>query len=312
MSYARLSKKPSLFRSFTGLEISEFNAIYAEIESTYNEHERKRLSRRKRERKVGAAGRSFKLKVKERFFLILLVYYRLYITYTLSGFLFDLDQSNICRDISMYRTTYQSLCIPLPKKLYKRTRRLRTIDEVEEEYFPGFKAFIDSSEQEIPRPKNKRRRKSYYSGKKKKHTIKTQYMVNGEGTILLHKTRHDRGRIHDYEIFKNKHPITPLQVENVLDLGYLGVQNDFPTVKSVLPFRKKRKKGELPDEEKRHNRKHSKLRVIVEHTVSRIKKFGIMGTKFRNRLGRYDHASDIVSGLVNFRIMMRTNRMVLL
>jgi hypothetical protein len=101
MSYTRLSKRPLLFRSFTGLEISEFNAIYAEIESTYNEHERKRLSRRKRERKVGAAGRPFKLKVKERFFLILLVYYRLYITYTLSGFLFDLDQSNVCRDICM-------------------------------------------------------------------------------------------------------------------------------------------------------------------------------------------------------------------
>ena len=131
--------------------------------------------------------------------------------------------------------------------------------------------------------------------------------------LILHKTGHDRGRIHDYEIFKNKHPMTPLQVENVLDLGYLGVKNDFPTVKSVvLPFRKKRKKGELSDEEKKHNRKHSKLRVIVEHTVSRIKKFGIMGMKFRNRLKRYDHASDIVSGLVNFRIMMRTNRMVLL
>jgi DDE superfamily endonuclease len=81
----------------------------------------------------------------------------------------------------------------LPRKLYKRKRRLRTIDEVEE-YFPGFKAFIDSSEQEIPWPKNKRRRKSYYSGKKKKHTIKTQYRVNSEGTILLHKTGHDRGR----------------------------------------------------------------------------------------------------------------------
>jgi hypothetical protein len=53
-------------------------------------------------------------------------------------------------------------------------------------------------------------------------------------------------------------------------------------------------------------------RVIVEHTVSRIKKFGIMGTKFRNKLGKYDHASDIVSGLVNFRIMMRTNGMMLL
>ena len=301
MSYTRLSKRPLLFRSFTGLEISEFNEIYTEIESRYNEHERKRLSRTKRERKVGA-GRPFKLKVRERF-LMLLVYYRLYITYTLSGFLFDLDQSNVCRDISIIEPLVK-LCIPLPKKLYKRTRRLRTIDEVEE-YFPGFKAFIDSSEQEIPRPKNKRRRKSYYSGKRKKHTVKIQYMVNSEG-LILHKTEHKKGRKHDYDIFKNKHPTTPLQVENVFDLGYMGVQNDFPTVKSVLPFRKKRK-SELSDGEKRHNRKHSKLRVIVEHTVSRIKKFGIMGTKFRNKLGRYDHASDIVSGLVNFRIMMRTN-----
>ncbi|MGB8033612.1 MAG: transposase family protein, partial [Nitrososphaeraceae archaeon] len=83
------------------------------------------------------------------------------------------------------------------------------------------------------------------------------------------------------------------------------------TVKSVLPFRKSRKKSELSNEEKKYNRKHSKLRVIVEHTVSRIKKFGRMGTKFRNKLGRYDYASDLVSGLVNFRIMMRTNRMLL-
>ena len=44
------------------------------------------------------AGRPFKLDVKNRF-LMILVYYRLYITYTLAGFLFDLDQSNICRDI---------------------------------------------------------------------------------------------------------------------------------------------------------------------------------------------------------------------
>jgi len=162
-------------------------------------------------------------------FLMLLVYYRLYITFTLSGFLFDLDQSNICRDISIIELLIK-LCIPLPKKLYKCTRRLRTIDEVEV-YFPGFMAFIDSSEQDIPRPKNKRRRKSYYSGKKKKHTVKTQFMVNSDGTIL-HKTGHKHGRIHDYEIFKSNHPTTPLQVANLLDLGYMGVQNDFPAVKS--------------------------------------------------------------------------------
>ena len=121
--------------------------------------------------------------------------------------------------------------MPLPEKLYKRTEDL-TIDEVEEEYLPGFKAFIDATEQEIPRPKNKRKRKSYYSGKKKKHTVKTQYMVNSEG-LILHKTGHDQGRIHDYEIFKNKHLTTPPQVKSVLDLGYLEDQNDFPNVKSL-------------------------------------------------------------------------------
>ena len=184
------------------------------------------------------------------------------------------------------------------------------MDEVEE-YFPGFRAFIDATEQEIPRPKNqRRRRKSYYSGKKKKHTIKTQYMVNSEG-LILHKTEHKKGRKHDYDVYKNNHPITPLQVENVLDLGYLGVQNDYPTGKYKLPFKKKKRGGpELSRKEKCHNRNHSKMRTVIEHTVSRIKKFGIMGTKFRNRIGKYDHASDIVSGLVNFRIMMRTNQIL--
>ena len=58
----------------------------------------KRLSKRKenRERKFGA-GRPFKLDTRDRF-LMLLVYYRLYITYTLTGFLFDIDQSNVCRE----------------------------------------------------------------------------------------------------------------------------------------------------------------------------------------------------------------------
>ena len=50
------------------------------------------------EKEAMGAGRPFKLDVKDRF-LMLLVYYRLYITYTLTGFFFDLDQSNICRDI---------------------------------------------------------------------------------------------------------------------------------------------------------------------------------------------------------------------
>ena len=298
LNYSRLSRKPLLFRSFTGLELSEFDSIYKEIESKYPEYEIKRLSKRKRKRNIGA-GNHFKLQIRDRF-LMLLVYYKLYITHTLSGFLFDLDQSNVHRDIQYMEPIVKS-CIPLPQKLYNITRRLRTVEEVEL-YFPGFKAFIDSTEQEIQRPKNKKKQKEYYSGKKKKHTVKTQLMVNKEGKILYKSNQHKKGRQHDYSIYKDEHPITPPQVENYYDLGYVGVETDFPDLKAVLPIKKKHN-IKLTKKEKRYNKKHSRQRVIVEHTICRVKKFGIMGNKYRNRLKRYDVMSDIVSGLVNYRIM---------
>lgn len=77
--------------------------------------------------------------------------------------------------------------LPLPKKIHDATGRLQTLEEVEA-YFPGFKAFIDATEQEIPRPSAKLKRKTHYSGKKKKHTVKTQITVNKDG-LIIHKTR---------------------------------------------------------------------------------------------------------------------------
>ena len=152
---------------------------------------------------------------------MLLIYYRLYITYTLAGFLFDLDQSNICRDIQKIEPLIRN-CLPVPQKIYGITKRLKTLQEVEK-YFPGFLSFIDSTEQQILRPADKRKRTVYYSGKKKKHTIKTQLMVNNHG-FIIHKLGYKKGRRHDYDIYKKNHPVTPKDVVNVFDLGYLGVQ----------------------------------------------------------------------------------------
>src|SRR6185312_1652478 len=105
---------------------------------------------------------------------MILVYYRLYITYTLAGFLFDLDQSSICRDIQKIEGLVRA-CIPIPQKIYPLTKRLKTPEEVER-YFPCFLAFTDCTEQQIPRPVYKKSKKEYYSGKKKRHTIKNQIM----------------------------------------------------------------------------------------------------------------------------------------
>ena len=114
LSYNRLSRKPRLFISFTGLSIKQFDDIYKEIESKYEKYEIKRLSyKRNRERDIGS-GRRFKLlDIKDRVIMVL-VYYRLYITYTLMEFLFGLDQSNVYRDIEKIEPLIRE-CLPIPQ-----------------------------------------------------------------------------------------------------------------------------------------------------------------------------------------------------
>ena len=141
----------------------------------------------------------------------------------------------------------------------------------------------------------------FYSGKKKRHTVKTQFMVNNRG-FIIHKVGHKKGRRHDYDIYKENHPVIPKEVVNVVDLGYLGIEKDFPEQLSSIPNRKKRNL-ELSQEEKEYNKNHSKKRIVIEHTICRLKKYRILADVFRNKLRKYNKVSDIVSGLVNYRIM---------
>ncbi|MGQ9515118.1 MAG: transposase family protein [Thermoproteota archaeon] len=68
-------------------------------------------------------------------------------------------------------------------------------------------------------------------------------------------------------------------------------------------FKRRSKERRLTPSQKRFNKALSKARVVVEHTISRMKKFNIFGQEFRNRLGHYDPMKDIIPGLVNFKIM---------
>jgi len=114
LSYDRLSRKPILFKSFTGLSVQEFDDIYnKEITKRYTKYELQRLFKRKGRKRDMGAGRPFKLDVKDRF-LMLLVYYRLYITYNLYGILFDLDRGNICcREIQKIESLARQ-CLSIP------------------------------------------------------------------------------------------------------------------------------------------------------------------------------------------------------
>jgi DDE superfamily endonuclease len=63
----------------------------------------------------------------------------------------------------------------------------------------------------------------------------------------------------------------------------------------------------LSQEEIEFNTIHSKKRIVVEHTICRLKKYRILVDVFRNEWRKYNKVSDIVAGLVNYRILNHQN-----
>jgi hypothetical protein len=163
LNYSALSKNPQHFRNFSGLQIQEFDTLNLKIKEKYTSYEQKRLQRENRKRAIGA-GHPYNLSLTDRL-LILLIYYHMYTSSTLLGYLFCVSQTSVLKNIRKLEPLVSEV-LPLPKLEHDKIRRLETVDEIEA-MFPGFRAFLDATEQEIPRPHGKRKRKTHYSGKKK-------------------------------------------------------------------------------------------------------------------------------------------------
>jgi hypothetical protein len=101
-------------------------------------------------------------------------------------------------------------------------------------------------------------------------------------------------------IYKKNHPVTPKEIINVCDLGYLGVETDFSEQLSFIPNRMKRNID-------LHKKKKSITKFIrkkmIDTTICKLKKYRILSDIFRNKLRKYTRVSDIVSELVNYRII---------
>src|SRR5437879_3098861 len=98
LTVKRLRRTPSHFRAFTGFDPEAFDRLLAELELEYRQREEARHARPNRLRAVGA-GHPFHLDLSERL-LMGLMYWRLYVTEGLLSYLFDLDESNISRELS--------------------------------------------------------------------------------------------------------------------------------------------------------------------------------------------------------------------
>ena len=312
LGFNKLAGNARRFKMLMGMSLQEFDLLLVKVEKMYPEEERKRLSKRSRQREIGA-GRRFALSLRDRV-LLLLFYYRTYATQDVAAEIFGVGQATVSRSIDQMEPIVRQ-CVPIPAKLYAESKRVSTVEELEE-FFPGLISLVDASEQPIQRPKRKDMEKSHYSGKAGRHTVKTQYTVNVHG-LIIHNSRHSPGRVHDFKVYKMKHPTFPknlpsqdgsarkgkrANLRSYGDRGYQGAQKVDPDVEVVLPIRRKPDK-ELSPEEREINRLQSKVRVYVENAIRRVKTHRIMGDRYRNPLKKYDRINDIVCGLVNHRVL---------
>ena len=284
---ARLRKHPDAFRRMTGITPEKFNEIVRALQPIYRESNEKRLSHPKRKRRIGG-GRPFDLNLEDRL-LMLLVYYRTYVTHVFLGFLFRIDDSNVGRNINPLQ--------PLLQKIFRIPER--KVDITEDEMIA---LFFDGTEQPINRPKS--RQKKWYSGKKKRHTIKHQIVVARKrkkpGRSRKKQKRKVRiaavskaftGKTHDKKMYERTRTVSPRHIPRKGDTGYLGTALEIPW--------KKPKGGTLTSRQKHSNRRFSSQRVTVEHGIGKMKIWRMASERFRNQRHTHTIMFKNVAGLHN-------------
>ena len=133
--------------------------------------------------------------------------------------------------------------------------------------------------------------KKYYLGKKKKHTMKNQIVVDIKGKIRS-VTKCRPGKKHDKKLFDETELILPENTNLTGDLGYYGA-------KGIILPKKKLKGKKLTKEEKRFNKELSKRRITVEHTFGKMKIYQILSQKFRNPRCKHSLIFKNIAGLHN-------------
>ena len=114
------------------------------------------------------------------------------------------------------------------------------------------------------------------------------------------------GSNHDYKLLKQSGfaDNLPPKVEAIVDLGFQGIEKDYPSLKVSIPD-KKPKGGELTIVQSPINRRVSSIRVVVEHSISGVKRLRAVSDIYRNRKPGTDDRLILVScGIWNFHLKM--------
>jgi hypothetical protein len=154
---------------------------------------------------------------------------------------------------------------------------------------------VDVQRRRPQHPQRPWRQQRLYSGKKKRHTLKTQIATDETGDILAISAGH-RGPKADIRLYEE----APLPKE-LADTPRLGdkAYSDTDHPELTTP-QKKPRGGELTEAQRLANREISRERIYVEHGIRRVKGWRIMRDDYRLAIGLFPMVASAVVGLIQF------------
>ena len=289
-----LCTHPDVFQGVTGIKYLQFEAILNKF-SPVLRHQQKLWLKHPRLR-IPGGGRKPTLKSDRDKLFFILFYYKTYPTFRFASALFNLDK----RKVQIWVKRLEPVLFgALGYQLSLHTARVKNFNH----WFsvcPQLQEFIvDCSERLIRRPKDKADWEFYYSGKKKRHTVKNQILVNPRDKRILHVSPTVEGKRHDKQLFEDSWVYTriPKKAKALGDSAYQGIHHPF--LRLSVP-QKKPPNQELGGEMKAQNRLISQVRVRVEHPLAFLKHFNILSQVFRGQIHRADLPFKTIACIYNF------------
>lgn len=185
--------------------------------------------------------------------LFILVYFRLYPTQEVQGFLFGIGQPQ-AHDWVHKLTRVLNQALGYQKQLPEREpSQLEAVLN----QCPSLEFMIDGTERRINRPKDKEAQKVYYSGKKRQHTVKNNVISQRRGKVVFLSDTYE-GKKHDKAICDLEDYRFPKGSKLSKDSGFQGYE---PTGVDTFQPKKKPRQQELTLLEKQRNREISRERI---------------------------------------------------
>ena len=301
MRYAHLSQHPKVFPKVVGLTVSEFDDLVKDLLPRYVEAEAQRLQRPDRQRDIGA-GRKFELDARNQLLLVV-VWLRIYPTGDVLGYLFGVSAPTVSRILSRVLPLLEQAgrdTMRLPDPGRKRRRQWSELLAM----IPELTVVVDTFEQAVQRPQDRDDADAHYSGKKKTHTLKSQVAVEADTGYICDVADSVRGPTADIKLLEDSGLLDELP-------DAVGVGGDLAYIKltklrdqGFSPRRKPRGKAR-PIQDIIYNRVFSHFRIIIEHTIGRMRRFQAISQ--RDRHHRRDHTARTraIAGLVNRQLIAR-------